>query len=86
MSNLAIFIIGFVILIGGLAYGANMAGHEPAVDRRRRGGARRYRRRDGRHENEDERTVARLRSSHSERAPYRSPKRSPHPIDVLAGG
>ena len=24
MSNLAIFIIGFVILIGGLAYGANM--------------------------------------------------------------
>ena len=26
MSNLAIFILGFVILIGGLAYGANMAG------------------------------------------------------------
>jgi hypothetical protein len=29
MSNLAIFIIGFVILIGGLAYGANMAGMSP---------------------------------------------------------
>ena len=26
MSSLAIFIIGFVILIGGLAYGASMAG------------------------------------------------------------
>jgi hypothetical protein len=26
MSNLAIFIIGFIILIGGLAYGASMAG------------------------------------------------------------
>lgn len=29
MSNLAIFIIGFVILIGGLAYGASMAGMSP---------------------------------------------------------
>jgi hypothetical protein len=29
MSNLAIFIIGFVILIGGLAYGATMAGMSP---------------------------------------------------------
>lgn len=29
MSSLAIFIIGFVILIGGLAYGANMAGMSP---------------------------------------------------------
>ena len=29
MSNLAIFIIGFVILIAGLAYGANMAGMSP---------------------------------------------------------
>ena len=26
MSSLAIFIIGFVILIAGLAYGANLAG------------------------------------------------------------
>jgi hypothetical protein len=26
MSSLAIFIIGFVIVIGGLAYGANLAG------------------------------------------------------------
>jgi len=26
MSNLAIFIIGFIVLIGGLAYGASMAG------------------------------------------------------------
>ncbi len=29
MSSLAIFIIGFVILIGGLAYGASMAGLAP---------------------------------------------------------
>ncbi len=29
MSSLAIFIIGFVILIGGLAFGANMAGMSP---------------------------------------------------------
>jgi hypothetical protein len=29
MSNLAIFIIGFVILIAGLAYGANLAGLSP---------------------------------------------------------
>ena len=29
VSSLAIFIIGFVILIGGLAYGANMAGLSP---------------------------------------------------------
>ena len=29
MSNLAIFIVGFVILIAGLAYGANMAGMSP---------------------------------------------------------
>jgi len=26
MSSLAIFIIGFIILVGGLAYGASMAG------------------------------------------------------------
>lgn len=26
MSSLAIYIVGFIILIGGLAYGANMAG------------------------------------------------------------
>ena len=29
MSSLAIFIIGFVILICGLAYGASMAGMSP---------------------------------------------------------
>ncbi len=29
MSSLAIFIIGFVVLIAGLAYGANMAGVSP---------------------------------------------------------
>jgi hypothetical protein len=29
MSNLAIFIVGFIILIGGLAYGASMAGMSP---------------------------------------------------------
>jgi hypothetical protein len=29
VSSLAIFIIGFVILIGGLAYGASMAGMSP---------------------------------------------------------
>ena len=29
MSNLAIFIIGFVILIAGLAWGASMAGMSP---------------------------------------------------------
>lgn len=29
MSSLAIFIIGFLVLIGGLAYGANMAGMSP---------------------------------------------------------
>ena len=29
MSSLAIFIIGFIILIGGLAYGANLAGMPP---------------------------------------------------------
>ncbi len=29
MSSLAIWVIGFVILIGGLAYGANMAGMSP---------------------------------------------------------
>ena len=29
MSNLAIFIVGFVILIGGLAWGASMAGMRP---------------------------------------------------------
>lgn len=29
MSNFAIFIIGFIILIAGLAYGANMAGMSP---------------------------------------------------------
>ena len=29
MSNFAIFIIGFVIVIAGLAYGASMAGMSP---------------------------------------------------------
>lgn len=29
MSSLAIWMIGFVILIGGLAYGASMAGLSP---------------------------------------------------------
>lgn len=29
MSSLAIFIIGFVILIAGLAYGASLAGMSP---------------------------------------------------------
>ena len=29
MSSLAIWIIGFVVLIGGLAYGANLAGMSP---------------------------------------------------------
>jgi hypothetical protein len=29
MSSLAIWIIGFVVLIGGLAYGANLAGLAP---------------------------------------------------------
>ena len=29
MSNFAIFIIGFIILIAGLAYGASMAGMSP---------------------------------------------------------
>lgn len=29
MSSLTIFIVGFVILIAGLAYGANMAGLAP---------------------------------------------------------
>ena len=29
MSNLTIFIIGFVIVIAGLAYGASMAGMSP---------------------------------------------------------
>jgi hypothetical protein len=29
MSSLAIYIIGFVILIGGLAYGASLAGLAP---------------------------------------------------------
>ena len=29
MSSLAIFIIGFIVLIGGLAYGASMAGMSP---------------------------------------------------------
>jgi hypothetical protein len=29
MSSLAIFIIGFIVLIGGLAYGASMAGVSP---------------------------------------------------------
>ena len=29
VSSLAIFIIGFIILIGGLAYGANLAGMPP---------------------------------------------------------
>lgn len=29
MSNFAIFIIGFVILIAGLAYGASIAGMSP---------------------------------------------------------
>lgn len=29
MSSLAIWIIGFVILIGGLAYGASLAGLSP---------------------------------------------------------
>ena len=29
MSSLAIFIVGFVILIAGLAYGANLAGMSP---------------------------------------------------------
>ena len=29
MSNLAIFIVGFVILIAGLAWGASMAGMSP---------------------------------------------------------
>ena len=29
MSSLAIWVIGFVILIGGLAYGASMAGMSP---------------------------------------------------------
>jgi hypothetical protein len=29
MSSLAIWIIGFIVLIGGLAYGANLAGMSP---------------------------------------------------------
>jgi len=29
MSNFAIFIIGFIILVAGLAYGASMAGMSP---------------------------------------------------------
>ena len=29
MSSLAIWIIGFIVLIGGLAYGANLAGLSP---------------------------------------------------------
>lgn len=29
MSSLAIFVVGFIILIGGLAYGANLAGLAP---------------------------------------------------------
>ena len=29
MSSLAIYIVGFVILVGGLAYGANLAGLPP---------------------------------------------------------
>lgn len=29
MSSLAIFVIGFIVLIGGLAYGASMAGMSP---------------------------------------------------------
>ena len=29
MSSLAIWIIGFIVLIGGLAYGASMAGMSP---------------------------------------------------------
>jgi hypothetical protein len=29
MSSLAIWIIGFIVLIGGLAYGANLAGVSP---------------------------------------------------------
>lgn len=29
MSSLAIYIVGFVILVGGLAYGANLAGLAP---------------------------------------------------------
>ena len=29
MSSLAIYIIGFVILVGGLAYGASLAGLAP---------------------------------------------------------
>jgi predicted signal transduction protein with EAL and GGDEF domain len=29
VSSLAIYIVGFVILVGGLAYGANLAGLAP---------------------------------------------------------
>ena len=29
VSSLSIFIVGFLVLIGGLAYGANMAGMSP---------------------------------------------------------
>ena len=29
MSNFAIFIVGFIILVAGLAYGASMAGVSP---------------------------------------------------------
>ena len=29
VSSLAIYIVGFVILVGGLAYGANLAGLSP---------------------------------------------------------
>ena len=29
MSSLAIWIIGFIVLIGGIAYGANLAGMSP---------------------------------------------------------
>lgn len=29
MSSLAIYIVGFIILVGGLAYGANLAGLAP---------------------------------------------------------
>ena len=29
MSSLAIFIVGFIVVIGGLAYGASMAGMSP---------------------------------------------------------
>ena len=48
MTNMIIYLIGTLLVVAGLAYGADRLGYQPRVDHRRRTGHHRHRP-DGRH-------------------------------------